>query len=549
MPWTIADVDSHKRGLDDQGKRQWVAVANSVLKKCLADGGTDATCAPAAIRQANGVAGNKSGTLGHYGLKAQSYTIREEMHQGRKHLVVPVIMMVEGVHAGSHGPLLHLADEMGRFPGAWDGIPISVQHPVMDGYNVSCNSPDVINEQAVGRVYHTQMDGGRLRAEAYIDLEAITRISPEALRYIRQGLPLDVSVGVFTDDEQVTGDWMGEAYQAIARGHRPDHLALLPGGTGACSWADGCGVRINEKGGDDVTKKPVYTSLDDVMAAVLPPELLKELAGHGFGITVNQLSYGEISQKIQAKLDRMDDDTKVHYLEETYPGFFIYRVRPRGGRDMPMNPDGEALFKRNYTSQGDGSVEFIGEAQPVVKQVQYINANQKEVATMAKEKEGTACCPEKVDALIANTETKWTADDREILLTMSAEQLEKLTPVEVKPKPPAPPPVMNKEQAIQVLQEHLGDPEKFLALLPAKTRASVEHGMKLHEAHRAGIIAKITAASPDVYTADEFAAMSIETLDKLARIAKVPTDFTPLGGGHSNMAAYEGEELLPPGVA
>lgn len=477
-------------------------------------------------------ANSESASMVHYGLKAQSYTIREEMHMGRKHLVVPVVMMTEGVHRGSHGPLLHLADEMGRFPGAWDGIPISVQHPVEDGMNISCNDPEVIDNQAVGRVYHTQMDGGRLRAEAYIDLEAISRISPEALAYIRTGRPLDVSVGVFTDDEQVTGDWNGETYQAIARSHRPDHLALLPGGTGACSWDDGCGVRTHEKGGEHVKDNGKLEAM------------LKELALAGF--SVNQLSYGEISQKIQAKLDRMDDDTKVHYLEETYPGFFIYRVRPRGG-DMPMNPDGEMLFKRSYTAQGDGSIEFTGEAQPVVKQVQYINTNQGGIKVMTgkKEDQGKPCCPEKVDALIANAETKWVAEDREILLTMSAGQLEKLAPVEIQAKAPDPP-VMNKEQAIQVLQEQLGDPDNFLALLPAKTRASVEHGMKLHEAHRAGIIAKITAASPDVYTAEELAAMSIEALDKLARIAKVPSDFTLFGG--TPPATYEAEALLPPGV-
>lgn len=53
MPWSVADVDSHKKGLSLEQKKKWVSVANSVLKKCLADGGTDATCAPKAIRVAN----------------------------------------------------------------------------------------------------------------------------------------------------------------------------------------------------------------------------------------------------------------------------------------------------------------------------------------------------------------------------------------------------------------------------------------------------------------------------------------------------------------
>lgn len=53
MPWSIEDVDKHKKGLSPAEKKKWVSVANGVLKKCLADGGTDATCAPKAIRIAN----------------------------------------------------------------------------------------------------------------------------------------------------------------------------------------------------------------------------------------------------------------------------------------------------------------------------------------------------------------------------------------------------------------------------------------------------------------------------------------------------------------
>lgn len=58
-PWAIGDVDSHKKGLSAKGKARWVAIANSVYKKCMAEGGTDKTCAPKAIRQANGVVNNE----------------------------------------------------------------------------------------------------------------------------------------------------------------------------------------------------------------------------------------------------------------------------------------------------------------------------------------------------------------------------------------------------------------------------------------------------------------------------------------------------------
>lgn len=53
MPWTVSDVERHNKGLNDRQRRQWVAVANSVLSKC--GGGSD--CEARAIIQANGVVG------------------------------------------------------------------------------------------------------------------------------------------------------------------------------------------------------------------------------------------------------------------------------------------------------------------------------------------------------------------------------------------------------------------------------------------------------------------------------------------------------------
>lgn len=53
MPFAIGDVDKHNKGLSDKRKRQWVAVANSALKRCMDDGGTTETCDVSAIRQAN----------------------------------------------------------------------------------------------------------------------------------------------------------------------------------------------------------------------------------------------------------------------------------------------------------------------------------------------------------------------------------------------------------------------------------------------------------------------------------------------------------------
>jgi len=53
MPWSVSDVESHKKGLAPAQKVKWVGIANAIYKKCLADGGSDKTCAPKAIRIAN----------------------------------------------------------------------------------------------------------------------------------------------------------------------------------------------------------------------------------------------------------------------------------------------------------------------------------------------------------------------------------------------------------------------------------------------------------------------------------------------------------------
>lgn len=52
MPYNIEDVDKHKKGLTDDQKKKWVAIANAALAKCEKDGGKD--CEIQAITQANG---------------------------------------------------------------------------------------------------------------------------------------------------------------------------------------------------------------------------------------------------------------------------------------------------------------------------------------------------------------------------------------------------------------------------------------------------------------------------------------------------------------
>lgn len=56
MPWVPADADRHKQGLTDTQKARWAKVANAVLERCIADGGSRPECEGKAIRIANDMA-------------------------------------------------------------------------------------------------------------------------------------------------------------------------------------------------------------------------------------------------------------------------------------------------------------------------------------------------------------------------------------------------------------------------------------------------------------------------------------------------------------
>jgi hypothetical protein len=475
----------------------------------------------------------KNNKLYIHSITANNYTVRVEQYEGRKHLVIPVIMLVDGVHNGSQGPLLHLSDEFGKIPESWNGIPVSIQHPEQDGTPVSANSPSIIEQQTVGRIFNTRLDGDKLKAEAWIDEEKVRNISPETLQLIRYSKPIEVSTGVFTDDDLSDGDWHNENYVGIARNHRPDHLALLPNDIGACSNRDGCGVRTNKEEDNNMKNEEIKK----IKAAILAINLLN-----------NELSYGEVIRKIQNKLDAMDDDIKVHYLEPdgVFDDNFIYRVSPRGlGESL--------LFQRNYEVNTDETIEFTGEPVAVIKRTEFIQTSKKGVSVMSnknkKTKEECPECENKINLLIECKETKFKEEDREQLNTLSEDMLDKLFP-EQKPEKKEDKEKeiqMNKEKAVEVLKEDLGDKDRFLKLLPPEVQAQFQHGMKLHEAERTKLISHITQNSEGVYEEEDIKSMSTSDLEKLAMVIKAPANYTGMGAGSNvNVNNSNEEDILPP---
>jgi hypothetical protein len=558
MPWTITDVDRFKRGLTPAQKRQWVQVANDALRRCLQRGGNQRRCESSAIRQASGVVGHSESNkdmktniltmqfISELELNS-NYEVRTEQYEGREHLVVPVIMMVEGVHEGSRGAVLHTANDLGHSPGAYNGIPVVVYHPQdEDGAFISANAPGVLDQSMVGRVFNTRFEDNKLRAEAWLDVQRMAAVSPLALSYITEQHPLEVSLGLFNDEEEVEGEWNNEHYIAIAHNHQPDHLALLPAGVGACSWEDGCGIRTNQKGGNDV--KNDLTSK------------MKEFSKEGFcinEITCNvEQGFRELVQNAQAKLDRMDDDMKIHFLQEIYNDYMVYEIRRRNGDGQ----GGVELYRRDYEVNNNNEIEFTGDPQRVRREVEYVvqklirtkrNNNQRKETQMSDTKKHECdTCEQLIQKLIANEQTNFAEEDREWLVNLSEDQLKKLDPPEVKA------PRVNKEKdgpKVTTNTDNNDDPNKKtekpvqgIEALTDEQKAALAYGEKQLKARRTELVQTIQANAKDVWTNEELEKMDLDLLEKVSESIKPVTDYSAVVGGMYNNTSDE--LLLPAGV-
>jgi len=512
MPWTVEDVDKHKKGLSDKKKKQWVRIANAVLAKCMKDGGTDEECAPKAIKQANGVVNTNSGEYVVYKNKPDSdYEVTLTVHQEKPYYIVPVVMMVEGVHSGSHGPLLHKIEELGKIPAAWNGIPVVIDHPEdKDGTPISANAPDVIDNRSVGKVYNTTVDGLKLKAEAWLDEDKLNEIAPEILQDILNNKLIEVSVGVFSEEQDEEGTWNGEEYKAVAYNYRPDHLAILTEFVGACSCKDGCGIRTNK----------------DSMEAELT------LSGKDLALALNRkgLSFVEICSNADASFrERMDAAYTVLrsfetrdtycYLEEMYDSYLVY---------VKSSSDGAKMYKQDYSYES-GKIELVGNPVEVHRKVEYVTNN---LSTNKKEvnmsKECAPCIKAKVDDLIANSQGRWTEDDREFLQTCSEAQLDKMKPTEV---------VKEVEKKIEV-NKLTPQQEADLAFV-ANMRAEKKRTM----------ISEIQANTEQgTWTDDVLGKMDDDVLSRIHKSVgkkEAPVDYS-LGGAAPVINAGSPDEILTP---
>jgi hypothetical protein len=166
--------------------------------------------------------------------------VRFTRYEDRDYLVVPVVMARSDVVMNE--ALLPLEE---LHPDSWNGVPVTINHPVENGEFISANSPDIWAKWKIGQVFNAQLDGPSLKGEAWIDIDRANKLAPGLVEALLDGRPMDVSTGYFSKDVSADGEINGRTYKVVNRDVKPNHLALLPDSEGACSWQDGCGVRNN----------------------------------------------------------------------------------------------------------------------------------------------------------------------------------------------------------------------------------------------------------------------------------------------------------------
>jgi hypothetical protein len=176
---------------------------------------------------------------------AKPKLVRNDKMADKDYVVVPMVMLVEGVHAGSEGPYLYPKEENVKRVELWNMKPVVVYHPDTP----SACTPEVLNTRQIGIILNAKADeDGKVNAEAWLDEARVKKVDKRIWDAIQNEETLELSTGLMADSDEEAGEWNGEKYNGTLHNYGPDHLAVLPDQVGACSVEDGAGFYRNEKG-------------------------------------------------------------------------------------------------------------------------------------------------------------------------------------------------------------------------------------------------------------------------------------------------------------
>lgn len=372
--------------------------------------------------------------------------VRTEELDGRRYLVAPAVMMVEGVHTGNKGPVFYSGAELDKSAPAWNHKPVVVSHPKVGQNFTSAADKTVIMNQQVGFLLNTNYTAGKLRTEAWIDEQKCLAVEPRLLENVRAGKVTEVSTGLYSDENLVAnGDYNGTRYGFAAVNHRPDHLAILMDQPGACSIEKGAGLLANE------------ASLSEIQSLVASA-LYDKFRQPGYSWN--------------------------GWIEDVFETQVVYYA-------------GGDLYALGYSIK-DGQVSFTGEPVAVVRHVSYRSASGTVVGNAAGgfvslKELSMKTKKEKVDSLIANG--GWTEADREWLMTQDDARIDRMAP-----KAPAVIANTNPVPQPQPAPARTLTVNEFLAQAPPELAGFLQESVEVAKAQKDALIANIMGCPSNTFT-------------------------------------------------
>jgi len=420
--------------------------------------------------------------------------IKRETFDDVEHLVVPVIAAKEMVMNG----LLYPAEEFKDWVSTWNGVPVPVRHPQVNGLHVSAKSPRIHEQNNIGWFYNVDFTkDNKLKGEIWLNLDKVEKLKHmDIVEKLEKGEIVEVSTGLFSNIEDKKGTFNGVPYDGIVRHIRPDHLALLPDDIGACSIKDGCGALKN-----NCECEEPKTIIDKFNKAL-------RLVGDKLGLSINKDSFDEIHSKLMKALqiDRIDADKMEYvYIVDIFVNEYIYSTEKKGVT---------TLYKRSYIIQDDKAV-LGDDPQEVVRKTTYtpiIKSNEAKIKgddSMDKS--------ELVQSIIDNESTSFTIEDKESLEALEVNVLAKIQPIVNET-------VTIEQEPEQAPEEEKTTSQKVNSLLEGVEDSEVKeflgNAVSKHNTEKTNLISDIVKNSE--FTTEELEAMHFNQIEKLAKSLKKP---------------------------
>lgn len=271
----------------------------------------------------------------------------------------------------------------------------------------------------------------------------------------------------------------------------------------------------------------------------------------------NLMGQRETHQKIFQFVDSMDNDMSIHFLEEVYDDYFIYRKETR------TQNQGTGYYKVPYSLGEDGTlnVDSEGVAQ-VKKSITYesvSNNQEKGEESMATRKDGKGAdtqnsgCPEckaVIDELIANESTNFTEENREFLDEMDLETLKLFRPVQKEEEPAVNEENKKGKEEPAVNEEKKEDTkpltaQAYIENAPAEIREVLNSAMNTHQNRKKDLVTQITANARNKFTKEQLTAKPLEELEMLAELA-IDVNYEGQGGASHTQNEQKEEPLTIP---